>query len=294
MERAAAPEALDDYTALERRFVAWAQTQPALRAAVVVGSRARPEPPDPLSDLDLVVFTTTPETYAGRNWLSALGPLWLAVRNTTGAGDPEWLALYAGGFKADFVLTRTPESASLADRLRATPYRRVYQRGVRALFNHGGALDLPTDWVAGPLAAPPPPSAAEFAEEVQAAGYAADRAARMLARGDLWRAKQQVDGALKQRLGQMLAWHAAAHPGDRPPPWDDGRYLSAWAEAEALAALPGTFGDYSVAGLWRALTATLDLYHRLARETAARWGYAYAAGAEAQLTAWIARVRRGR
>lgn len=243
MDRADAPGAIDDYAALERRLIAWAQTQPALRAAVVVGSRARSGPAHPLSDLDCVLFTTTPEAYAGVDgWLRALGPLVLAVRNATGAGDPEWLALYAGGFKADFVLRPTPENASLADRMRASPYRRVYQRGVRALFNHGGAPDLPADWLAEPVAPPARPSADEFAAEVQGAWYAADRAARMLARGDLWRAKQQVDGALKQRLLQMLAWHAAARPDDgpdeRPAIWDDGRYLSAWAEAAAVRALP--------------------------------------------------------
>lgn len=286
------PAEIESYAALEGQFVAWAQTQPALRAAVVVGSRARPGPVSAVSDLDLVVFATDRDPYVSSPaWLRALGPLWLAVRNDTGGGDPEWLALYADGFKADFVLTRTAENSSLADRLRASPYRNVYRRGVRALFNHGGALDLPVELRDRPVDPPARPGAAEFTTAVEAAWYAADRAARMLARGDVWRAKQQVDGALKQRLLQMLAWQAQARPGEPPQTWEDGRYLDDWADAEARRALPATFGAYDALDLWRALAATLALYHRLARATAGLFGYSYAAGTEAQITAWIEQLR---
>ena len=47
---------------LEQRFAAWAQTQPDIRAAFVVGSRARTDhPADQWSDLDIMVVTTRPE-----------------------------------------------------------------------------------------------------------------------------------------------------------------------------------------------------------------------------------------
>ena len=287
--------AAGSYAELERRFVDWAQGQAALRAAVVVGSRARAEPVHPLSDLDLVVFTTTPQVYAATSdWLSALGPLWLAVRNDTSGGDPEWLALYAGGLKADFVLAPTPETASLADRMRATPYRNVYRRGVRTLFNRGGAGDLPDDLMQTPLREPDPPPPMQFTAAVQAAWYAADRTARMLARGDLWRAKQQVDGTLKQALLQMLAWHSRSMPGRTQATWDDGRFLNTWAEPAAVEAIPDAFGAYAASDMWRALFATLALYHRLAREAAANWGYAYPTQTEADLLHWLRRVEESR
>jgi aminoglycoside 6-adenylyltransferase len=287
--------AAGSYAELERRFVDWAQGQAALRAAVVVGSRARAEPVHPLSDLDLVVFTTMPEVYAATSdWLSALGPLWLAVRNDTGGGDPEWLAIYAGGLKADFVLVATAEAASLPDRMRATPYRNVYRRGVRTLFNRGGASDLPDELLQTPLRQPDPPTPAQFTAAVHAAWYAADRAARMLARGDLWRAKQQVDGSLKQALLQMLAWHSRSMPGKTSATWDDGRYLGEWAEPAAVQEIPDTFAAYEAGDMWRALFATLALYQRLAREAAAKLGYAYSGNTEAALLNWLHRVEEAR
>ena len=280
-----------DYAALEARFLAWAAAQPALRAAVVVGSRARPEPPHPLSDLDLILFTTTPAVFAAASdWLAALGPIWTAVRNDTGGGDPEWLVLYAGGLKADFVLTPTPESASLADRLRASPYRNVYRRGVRVLYNHRGPPALPAEWLRAPLDPPLLPDQAAFTAGLHAAWYAADRAARLLARGDLWRAHQQVDSALKQALLQMLAWHAHARPGAPARTWDDGRDLARWADPAAFAALPAAFAAHAGPDLWRALFATLALFHRLARETAQSLRYPYPAETEAAVLDWLRQV----
>jgi aminoglycoside 6-adenylyltransferase len=54
-----------NYTDLERNFTAWAYAQHDLRVAIIVGSRARSDPPpDIWSDLDLIVFTTDMEKYA--------------------------------------------------------------------------------------------------------------------------------------------------------------------------------------------------------------------------------------
>lgn len=60
---------------IETRFVAWATADPAIRAAVVIGSRARVDhPADAFSDLDLVAITTAPERLLDRtDWLRQLG-----------------------------------------------------------------------------------------------------------------------------------------------------------------------------------------------------------------------------
>ena len=73
----------------------------------------------------------------------------------------------------------------------------------------------------------------------------------------------------------MLQWHARITPGQSAETWDDGRWLERWAEPAALAALPATFAGYAPADQWRALFASLDLFTRLAHETAARLGAPY-------------------
>ncbi len=52
-----------------------ANTRPDIRAAIVIGSRARVErPADEWSDLDIIVFTTAPEYYLSKvDWLENIG-----------------------------------------------------------------------------------------------------------------------------------------------------------------------------------------------------------------------------
>jgi aminoglycoside 6-adenylyltransferase len=119
---------------------------------------------------------------------------------------------------------------------------------------------------------------------------AATRAARLLRRGDLWRAKQACDCQLRGHLLSMLEWHALAMRG---PGWDtgyDGRFVARWADPRAVEALPAIFGAYEIADLKRALVATLDLYRRLAVEAAGSWGYLYPVQAHERIAGWVGSV----
>ena len=65
------------------------------------------------TDLDLILYATDPQTYVDdTSWLDTFGQVWLRVLNYTGAGDPEWMVLFAGGLKVDFILTPVCKSAS--------------------------------------------------------------------------------------------------------------------------------------------------------------------------------------
>ncbi len=115
----------------------------------------------------------------------------------------------------------------------------------------------------------------------------ATRAVKLLRRGDLWRAKYQCDGAMKQHLLVMLEWHARANHGPQHDIWPEGRYLSEWADPRAVTALPNTFASYNTDDLWRALWATLDLFHTMALETAQLLGYAYPALTDEHVIEWL-------
>lgn len=60
---------------LQNRIIAWAETQPAIRAVLVVGSRARRDHPgDEWADLDTMVFANDFQPYLSQmDWLSAIG-----------------------------------------------------------------------------------------------------------------------------------------------------------------------------------------------------------------------------
>ena len=262
------------YPNLETNFITWAQAQPNIRAAIVVGSRARVEPPpDEWSDLDLIVYATAPHRYAQESaWLETFGPVWLAHHNTTFAGDAEWMVLYAGGLKVDFVLAQAANSLQTA--INQSPYHIVLRRGVRLLFDKDSPktelhLPLPT--------APAPPSEADYLALISAALLTATRTARLLQRGELWQAKAACDTALKGHLLTLLEWQATIKSNTPPDVWYDGRFISHWADPQALADLPATFARYEQADLWRALFATLTLFERLALEVGVALGYAYPA-----------------
>ena len=79
---------------------------------------------------------------------------------------------------------------------------------------------------------------------------------------------------MKRRLIQVLGWHARA--GDPSvDTWHDGRFVEQWADPRALEQLRGTFAYYDAGDVARALTATMELFRWVARETAERLGLSY-------------------
>jgi aminoglycoside 6-adenylyltransferase len=279
------------YEQLERNFVAWARAQPDILAAVVVGSRARTEhPADEWSDLDLILFTTDPSAYVSdTGWLNEIGEVWVSLLNRSGQGHPEWLVLFAGGVKGDFLFATTPKDMSLPEMIAAFPYQDVLGRGMRVLFAKNRAAAQPLQLKGAP---PTHPTPTEFLAAIHHALIYAERTAKLLRRGDLWRAKLHCDCELKQDLLKMLEWHARACHGLDYDTWYDGRFLNEWADARALEVLPHTFATYDTGDLWRALFATLDLFRWLAIETAERLGYAYPTEADTHVTQRIRRLAK--
>lgn len=270
-----------NYPELEASFTTWAQAQVEMRAAILIGSRARSDPPpDDWSDLDLIVFTTAMEKYAAnRHWLDRFGAVTMAVLERSRRGDAEWLIVYEDGTKLDVLLAPVGASGPIE----TAPYDRVLIYGARVLFDKSAPnerLDLDVR-VEATL-----PSAAEFAGALNHAWLTALRAAKFIARGDLWRAKHACDSELKAQLLTMLEWHTLAHDPTRRV-WHDGRQVAQWADRRAVMALPGLFAAYGQSDLRRALFATLDLYHRLASETAQRLGFDFPAAAQQHVMRWV-------
>src|SRR5947208_14355963 len=92
---------------LLERFLLWAEQREDIRAALLVGSRARTDrPADAWSDLDIVLVTTDPERYAADGaWVAELGTPWLTFVEETAVGNErERRVLYEDSVDVDFAI----------------------------------------------------------------------------------------------------------------------------------------------------------------------------------------------
>jgi aminoglycoside 6-adenylyltransferase len=275
-----------NYKSLENDIARWASVQDMVQALVVIGSRAREDrSADSWSDLDLILFITDPHAYVqDSSWLAAFGQIWLQVLNFTGAGDPEWMVLFAGGLKVDFIMASV--TGQLSDMLSDSFYALATRRGVRVLLDkEGGCLPGTVQFAADREWMPPGPD--EFAAVLNQFWLSIYRASNMVLRGELWRARTISDGPIRQQLLCMLEWHAKAEKGGVYDTWYDGRFMADWGEPQVLALLPEIFASFDAAGTRRAILASMTLMDRLGKQTAEKWGYPYPIENQIHIQEWI-------
>ena len=72
------------------KFTGWARSRPDIRTAIVIGSRtSQDHPADEWSDLDVIFFTSEPDTYLhDANWLASINEVWLTFLEGAGGGGP--------------------------------------------------------------------------------------------------------------------------------------------------------------------------------------------------------------
>jgi aminoglycoside 6-adenylyltransferase len=268
----------DAYEHLIERFTRWAAAQDDIRAALIIGSRARVDdrPADEWSDLDIGMIVTQPDRYlASADWVENIGRPWLTFIEPTADGRGlERRVLFAGGLDVDFAVLPAAMIEQLAAHGVPPDVADALRRGMRLLLDKDGAfgrLSLPP----AEQPAPQPPTEHEFLEVVNDFWYHAVWTAKHLRRGELWWAKSGCDGALKRLLLKMMEWHARATQGQQHDTWLRGRFLEEWVDPRVLPQLQRAFAHYDEADIWQALFATMDLFRWLAVETAEQLRYSY-------------------
>lgn len=268
----------------EERVIAWAKTQPHVRAVIVVGSMARPTGSTTRwSDLDVELICTDINPYlSSETWLDQIGEVWVCLPLWNDGVYPTRLVWFAGGEKVDFSLHRVED---LARRVEADELREEYRRGYRILLDKDG---LAARLAPSPFEHPPKPKLTfeEFDFVVREFWYEALHVAQYIRGRNLWVVKFR-DATMKHDLLQMMEWHAMARHG-----WDydtnrTGKYFAEWTDRETWQAVHTIWGNFDPADSWRALLATLALFGRLADETAGHLGYDYAAARYAAITTYI-------
>jgi aminoglycoside 6-adenylyltransferase len=276
---------LDSATAIQQlkdRVVTWAESQPEICAILVIGSRARRDfPADEWSDLDLMVFATDSQRYlTGDDWLQDIGQVWLNFPHQTGSGHQERLVHFDGGGKVDFVFCSVDDLRGMVE---SGELWGIYHRGYYVLVDKD---ELASQLPPSPFAPPPyeKPSADLFALAVNSFWHDAVYVARQIRRRNLWPAKMRNAKMKELVLLKMLEWHARAVNGWDYDTWHDGRFLSEWTDPQTWDELQDTFGGFGVAESWQALLAMMNLFRRLAVETASHLGYTYPVATDERFT----------
>ena len=276
------------YGPIVERFRTWASEEPAVRAAIIVGSQARTtEPADRWSDLDIVIFHTEPERLiASAEWCHRFGTVVLSmVESTAVLNSKERRVIYSDGRDVDFAVFPAAFLPYLAQNPSGA---QVLNRGYHILIDKDHRLAglsqslAQTRRTEGRL-----PSPEEFEGVVADFWYHVLWFAKKLRRGEIWIAKMGCDGYLKQLLVPMMEWHALAEGRGKVDVWHDGRFLDRWAPSSVLARLPATFARYDPKDLERALRETGQLFSSLAGDVAKAIGATYPRDAESEIQALV-------
>lgn len=276
----------EEYNKLISKFVNWTTQCDDIRAAVIVGSRARVnEPADEWADLDITIFSTIPEKYLdSTDWLNNMGNYWITFIEDDALGlTKERRVLYEGGLDVDFVFY--PDN--VIDHLFKNPeVNRIIARGIRVLIdkdNKFGQLNElrsseKTKFVI---------SEDDLLNSINEFWFHAVRAAKKVLRGELWIAKSTIDSYMKNSMLNLVEIHAKVNNGMDYDTWHNGRFLEKWADQRIIEGLKNSFSYYDKKDIERALIETMNLYRWIAKETCKDLNISYPNIADEKATEWI-------
>ena len=265
------------YTELISRHTEWAARTDDVRAALILGSRARSDhPADEWSDLDLLVFAHNIEQFLhSAEWATSLAPCWLSFIEPSADGNSwERRTLYEGDLDVDVAFFPVEALDSFQQSI-PNDITDIIRRGIKLLIDKDGQLARIQVMPLPDVSLYHKPSEAEFINETSNFWYHTLWSVKHLRRGEVWWGKSCVDSYLKDLLRKMLEHHAHAIRGEHFDTWLRGRFLDEWADPRAVRQLPEVFAHYDMKDIARALRCTMELYRWLEDETAERLGYTY-------------------
>lgn len=270
--------------AFEQKLVSWARGQNDVQAVLLVGSRARPDG-DAWADFDVVMVVDAEDRYLDTTqWLRALGEVVLTYIDT--APDEMTLerrALFHDGIDVDFAILSL--GALEVEFVSGDTFLPVaLQRGYRILLDRIGLEARLPSIIEEPFDEEyDPPDEEVFVNMVSSFWHHAARTAKRFRRGETYAAWSDMVYLTQKCLLPAIEWHAKSVNGPEHDTWYDGRFIEQWADPEIVSALPGAIPGCSTQSIADGLTATMELFSRLAREVASDLDYLYPDAGEARI-----------
>jgi hypothetical protein len=288
------------------RFVARCRADRSVRGVILLGSAAHDSAVDPLSDLDLMVITNQRRRLSSPEWLDLIDPppLFSWTYQSPVGGQTVRQAIYGGPLVVDIALVSSVQASLLGMAviglsqlsalrrhlpvslsLQLDAWLAITGRGTKVLLDRHGLAKRMVASVAE--VAPKVPTQDEYLNTVHSLFGLILWESKQLVRHELWMALGTVDQQVKQCLLTMMEWHSIATNPELGDTWYGGRRVQERADPRWVEALRQTWPIYDVEKAWDALLATLDLFSKVAKETAQSLGHVYPADDELIVRSWI-------
>lgn len=253
------------YGEIIERFTGWATAEPAIQAAMIIGSRARTDhPADPWSDLDIVAFADDPPSLLeDTGWLARLGdPAITFVHGTPVGGWAERRVLFRNGCELDIPIVPASVLHGIAvaapDEALGAILGDVVGRGYRVLVDRSGYLGLALAGLEG--AALVPPDQAMLDATLADFWYHCVWTAKKLRRGETYTAHDCLDNHLRPLMMRLVRWDAEQRGGA----WHGTRFMEEWLASDVAGLLPGTWARHTPGDVARALEQMMHVISVLA------------------------------
>ncbi len=263
-----------------------------IKTGIVIGSRARTEhPADEYSDVDIVLLVEDIEFFIESDeWLNGFGKYHISFTEDSIADGKERRILFDNALDVDFIFIQ----ANDIDRIEKDTYvTEMIGRSYRILFDKIG-FEAVLQRMVSSLKPYMLPSESDFKNTACNFWFHTIWAAKKVLRGELWVAKNCVDGYMKNMLLKMIEIYSHAVNSLTYNTWHSGRFVEQWAEPWIVEEFSEIYAVYSDIDILRALFKTIELYRKLAVETAKRLKYKYPYEAERYALNYLDNIKRFR
>ena len=285
-----AQEESESTSRLTSRVEAWARRDPRVRAALLMGSRARAELASRAGDLDFIIVVDEVEPFRGGEWVKQLATPVIFYWEMAAFGNLKFSLLVDDLLPVDFAML--PASSGAEGVICwLTPPEGGRPAFARPLYDEAG--------IGGPLAAAlQDPSAAHpnipeprYRWLVNRFWYVTLGATLRAERGQLWYPHLVWGGLLLSTITRLFGW-VHWDRASAADPFRQGRRLETWAEPDDVERLLGLVKVSSPERMVDTLYRTALTFEALSRACAERYGFEYPVCAHDVILERIARAKR--
>ncbi len=252
------------YDIIIERFQSFAEREENIRAAIIVGSRARQEKPaDQYADLDLVIFAENPNLLLRyKNWLAQIGKYYLTFLEQTAVGEGiERRVLFDGGLDVDFACFPISAIAEMESHHQVLS---VLSKGIKVLLDKDNIIPrLKNNNIKQNNKKMPEEKIENMVHDFW---YHAVLAAKKLRRTELLEGKSIVDSYMKDLLISFIRIQAKLKNGNEYNTWHGFRFFEEWADTKFVSPFKQIYAHYDEEDVWKALKNTMNLFHELSIE----------------------------